>query len=135
MDAEALIPILALLIPIIAIVMGIGIAFWFVYWDHQKKKLQYEERRLMIEKGMTPPPVFIDEEKKAVTPEQSLRRGLILCFLGVGFGIGYFIAGDMDGGEPGMLLGMAAAIVGALGIANLMFYLIARNRQHENRGQ
>ena len=28
---------LALMIPIISIVLGIGVAFWAIYWDHQKK--------------------------------------------------------------------------------------------------
>ncbi len=73
---------MALLIPIIAIVMGIGIAAWAVYWDHQKKRLQYEERRLMIEKGMTPPPDLAAERN--VSPEDCHRRGTILFFLGVG---------------------------------------------------
>jgi hypothetical protein len=77
----------ALLIPITAIVFGIGVAFWSIYWDHQKKRLQYQERQLMIEKGLTPPPELPKEQKK-VTPEDCLRRGTILLFLGLGFGVG-----------------------------------------------
>lgn len=73
---------LALMIPIVSIVLGIGVAFWSIYWDHQKKRLQYQERQLMIEKGMEPPPVLLDEEKKKVTPEDCLRRGTIMLFLG-----------------------------------------------------
>ena len=62
--------VLALMIPIIAIVLGIGTAFWSIYWDHQKKRLQYQERQLMIEKGMTPPPVLPDQPKKKDRPRR-----------------------------------------------------------------
>jgi len=29
---------------------------WAVYWDFRKKRLQFEERRVMIENGLNPPP-------------------------------------------------------------------------------
>ncbi len=119
---------LALLIPIIAIVMGIGLAAWAIYWDHQKQRLQHEERRLMIEKGMTPPP-DLAAEKKLVTPEDCLRRGTILFFLGIGLGIASLV---VRGGALSDLLGVAAAIVGLLGLGNLVYYFIARNREPHN---
>ena len=102
---------LALMIPIIAIVLGIGVAFWAIYWDHQKKRLQYQERQLMIEKGMEPPPVLLDEEEKKVTPEDCLRRGTIMLSLGIGLGIVYFVIPVADGPPP-WLFGTASAIVG-----------------------
>ena len=33
---------LVMLIPILAIVLGIGVAFWAIYWGHQTKKLEFE---------------------------------------------------------------------------------------------
>ena len=33
-----------------------GLIAWAVYWDFRKKRLQFEERRVMIESGLTPPP-------------------------------------------------------------------------------
>ena len=33
-----------------------GLIAWAVYWDFRKKRLQFEERRVMIENGLTPPP-------------------------------------------------------------------------------
>ena len=122
---------LSLMIPIIAMLLGIGVAFWAIYWDHQKKRLQYQERQLMIEKGMEPPPALLDEEKKNVTPEDCLRRGTIMLFLGIGLGIAYLIvpAGD---GPPPWLFGTAGAIVGLLGVGNLTYYAIAK-RQSEKR--
>lgn len=32
-----------------------GLIAWAVYWDFRKKRLQFEERRVMIENGLTPP--------------------------------------------------------------------------------
>jgi hypothetical protein len=31
---------------------------WLIYWDYRKRRLVYEERRLMIERGITPPATF-----------------------------------------------------------------------------
>jgi hypothetical protein len=33
-----------------------GLIAWAVYWDFRKKRLQFDERRIMIESGITPPP-------------------------------------------------------------------------------
>ena len=124
---------LALMIPILTVMLAFGVAFWWIYWDHQKKRLQYDERRSMIEKGMEPPPVLPDERKQKVTPEDCLRRGSIMLFLGIGLGIAYFVvlaaAGD---GPPPWLFGAGGAIVGLLGVGNLTYYYaIAKRRQSE----
>lgn len=123
--------LLALMIPITAIVLGVGVAFWSIYWDHQKKRLQYQERQLMIEKGLTPPPV-LPEEAKRVTPEDSLRRGLVLLFLGVGFGVGYVVLSRPGvEGPPAWLAGMAGAVVGFLGLGYLTYYFVVRRSSEQ----
>ena len=126
---------LALMIPIISIVLGIGLAFWAIYWEYQKKRLQYQERQLMIEKGMEPPPVLLDEGKKKMTLEDCLRRGIIMLFLGIGFGIIYFMVSVSDGPLPWLfgpwLFGTASAIVGLLGAGYLTYYAIAKRRKSE----
>ena len=38
------------------IVCVTGLIAWAVYWDFRKKRLQFEERRVMIENGINPPP-------------------------------------------------------------------------------
>src|SRR5262245_996238 len=111
-----LIGLLGVMIPILAIVLGMGVAFWAIYWDHRKKRLQYEERRLMIEKGMTPPLVVPDEGSSA-TPETRLQRGVIMLFVGIGLGIAYFVKhASTPQGPPDWLFGAGAAIVGLWGV-------------------
>jgi len=123
--------VLGVMTGLAAVVLGIGVAFWGIYWDHQKKRLQYQERQLMIERGLTPPP-DLPNAKKIVTPEDCLRRGTILLFLGVGFGIGYVVLANASGdGPPAWLAGVAGAIVGFLGLGNLVYYFLARNRRPE----
>jgi hypothetical protein len=118
--------LLGVMIPLLATVLGLGVAFWAIYWDHRKKQLQYEERRLMIEKGLTPPPAFPNEQH---TPEECLRTGTIMVFLGIGLGLAHFVL--QNAGQPGplrWLCGVGAAVVGLYGIGNLVYYFIARNR-------
>jgi hypothetical protein len=122
--------IFALAIPVLGIVLGIGVAFWAIYWDHQRKRLEYEERRLMIEKGMVPPLLPGD---RPLTRDDYLRRGVILTFLGIGLWIGSFWLSDARAapGPPAWLLSVAGAIVGLLGLGNLTYFAVARNRRTE----
>jgi hypothetical protein len=129
MDGETLIPLFGILIPLSAIVLGIGLSFWSIYWNHQKRQLQYRERQLMIEKGMTPPPMLIEEERRSMTPESSLRRGIVLVSLAIGLAAAAIFLGSSGGsGQPMRGLGVAAAIVGSLGVGNLVYYAIARRK-------
>jgi len=126
--------IVALLIPISAIVLGIALAFWSVYWKHQRKRLQYQERQLMIEKGMVPPPELPEDNRRMIgrTPEDCLRRGTVLLFLGIGLAVGTAVlANFMDDREFVGLIALAAAIVGFIGLGNLVFYFIARRKPED----
>lgn len=124
------VPILVLTIPIVSIVLGIGVAFWAIYWDYRTKQIKYKERELMIEKGLPLPPMAPD--KKLVTPEDCLRRGAIMLFLGIGLGIGYIILLWDRSGPPAWVCGVGAAIVGLLGMGHLVYYFIAR--KHKPQG-
>jgi NhaP-type Na+/H+ or K+/H+ antiporter len=124
--------ILGVLTGLVSIIMSLGIAFWWIYWSYRKKQLQYEERRLMIERGLTPPAI-LPEEAKIRTPQEFLRRGLVLLFLGGGIGAGAVVAAATVEQELGGLLGIAAAIVAFIGLGNLVYYFIAR-RMAKNAG-
>ena len=122
--------ILGVLTGLTTVVLSLGIAFWWIYWSFRKKKLQYEERRLMIEKGLSPPPILPEEVKKT-TPQESLRRGFVMLFLGVGLAAGAAIAGRIVEEELGGLLGVAAAIVAFIGLGNLAYYAVVRNKKDD----
>jgi hypothetical protein len=123
---EELTGLIGVFIPLSAIVLGTGIAFWSMYLEHQKKRLQYQERQLMIEKGLTPPPVLPDE-RKHVTPDDCLRRGTVLLSLGIGLAFASVVLANFASDEElAWIGGVAAAIVGSLGIGNLAYYRIAR---------
>jgi uncharacterized protein DUF6249 len=128
---EDLVPLFGIMIPLSAIVLGIGLAFWSVYWNHQKRQLQYRERQLMIEKGLVPPPILV-EEKHRTTPEVSLHRGIVLLSLGIGLALAAVFLSTFDGGARGTRgLGVAAAIVGSIGLGNLVYYFIARQKPED----
>jgi|SRR5688572_13090639 hypothetical protein len=127
-----LVPLFGIMIPLSAIVLGIGLAFWAVYWNHRKRQLQYQERQLMIEKGLTPPPVLLSDEREKITPEDCLRRGIILLFLGIGLALAGVVLANFGGEEELVwIAGVAAAIVGSLGLGNLVYYFIARRKPEE----
>jgi nitrogen fixation-related uncharacterized protein len=126
---QAIVPILGVMIPISAVVLGFAVGFWAIYWAYRKQRLQYEERRLMIEKGMTPPAVLPEGEKKRWTPEECLKYGTIMVFLGIGFGVASLLVGPSGRGPHPSELAVAGAIVGLLGLGNLVYYVIARGRK------
>lgn len=110
------------LIPIVAIVSGIGIAMLGLWTDHQRRALklehQHRERMAAIEKGIAlPPPPDADTDRavdKSANPARMLRSGVLLLSLGI---VLYF-AIDVAGGESGALFGLIPA---TLGLANLAY--------------
>jgi hypothetical protein len=128
---EALTGLFGVMVPIVALVLGIGLAFWSVYWNHQRRQLQFRERQLMIEKGMTPPPAMPEETKRS-TPEDCLRRGIVQVFLGIGLTLGGVVLANFGDQEQLVwIAGVAAAIVGSIGVGNLVYYFIARRKPDE----
>jgi hypothetical protein len=119
-------------IPFVAIVLGLGMGFWRIYWDFQRKRLVYEERRAMIEKGMEPPPLPPEEQRRRVgTPDQSLRRGLIMLFLGAGLGAAFVTLRSTDAfHDPDVqgLLAIGALVVLFLGLGHLAYYAVAKKQ-------
>jgi hypothetical protein len=123
--------VLGVLIPLTAIWLGIGLSAWSIYWQHQRKRLQYQERQLMIEKGLVPP-ALLDDDRKKITPEDCLRRGVILLALGFGLALAAVVLANVGEEEDLVwIAGVAAAIVGSLGVGNLVYYFIARWKPDE----
>lgn len=118
---------LAILVPIIAIIMGIGLAMLGVWLDFRKKSeifaLHHRERMAAIEKGMEVPPLPPELfERSRRTPEGTLRRGVVWLLIGGAVTIAvYFEHGR------GALYGL---IPMAVGLGNLIVYFLLPRTPH-----
>lgn len=107
------------MVPIIAIVMGIGIAMLGMWLDYRKKSeiyaLHHKERMAAIEKGMDVPPLPPELfHRHGRTPADSLRRGLVWLAIGAALTTAMMLE-DHRGAAYGL-------IPAAIGIANLIYY-------------
>jgi hypothetical protein len=118
---------IAVFIPIVAIVMGIGIGMLSIYFDYRKKQdmfaLHHKERMAAIEKGMDVPPMppefFRDGRNcRPRTHADFLRRGLVLLFVGAAISVALY-----NTQRDAYLWGLVPA---AVGIAQLLYYYLAR---------
>lgn len=115
--------ILALVIPIIAIVMGIGIAMLSMWLDYRKKReifdLHHKERMAAIEKGMDvpalPQELFQSNRGNSSAPGCYLRSGFIWLLVGLAVMIS-LRAEEKHGAYFGL-------IPAAVGLAYLLYYV------------
>jgi hypothetical protein len=125
LDAVA---VIGVMIPIVAIVLGIGIGMLALWLDYRKKReffeLHHKERMAAIEKGMEVPALpaefFQDNRRRARTPGDYLRRGLIWLLVGIAITIALF---QRAGGN-----GLWGLVPAAVGLAYLLFYFIGGRR-------
>jgi hypothetical protein len=95
---HALTDLFGMLVPISAIVMGIGLAMLAVWLRYQRQREMYQlyhaERMAAIEKGIDLPPLppefFQPAARQAGTGSANLRRGMILLFLGIAVTVALF---------------------------------------------
>lgn len=121
--------IIPLLIPLVAIIMGIGVGMLALWLDHQKKtrifELHHKERLLAIERGMEVPPLPLGllqgRDKPQATLAGSLRWGLIWLFLGLAIAIGHIVNDRAD-------TAVWALMPMAVGLALLLYYAISRRQ-------
>jgi hypothetical protein len=123
---------IAVFIPIVAIVMGVGIGMLAIYFDYRKKQdmfaLHHKERMAAIEKGMDVPPLppeFFQDGRRSRprTHGDFLRRGLVLLFVGAAISIALY-----NTNRNSYLWGLVPA---AVGVAQLLYYYLARPRTPE----
>ncbi|HEU5467669.1 MAG TPA: DUF6249 domain-containing protein [Steroidobacteraceae bacterium] len=123
MDIEQM----ALLIPILGVVLGVGVAIVAIVTSHREKQkraeLRHRERLAAIEKGIEIPP---DADPDAdVKKGSSLKSGLIGLLVGV---VLYFALREVAD-EDVALFGLIPA---AIGLASLIAWLVeARNKSDE----
>jgi multisubunit Na+/H+ antiporter MnhC subunit len=123
MDQDSIHGILALTIPITAIVLGIGIGALSLWLDYRRKtalfELHHRERMAAIEKGIEvpplPPELFTNPRRRSRDP---LKSGLVWTLIGVAVCIAWFMQ-DKDSWAWGL-------IPLAIGLANLIYVFIRR---------
>jgi hypothetical protein len=130
-----------ILIPIVAIAGSFAIPIVAIVMDFKRRRLHSEERRAMIEKGMVPPVVDENANTWGMRPRdlasqraRSLRSGIIMLMLGVGLAVAFwvqltFASDDFMRHVPRWGLAMGAAIVGFLGIGNLIYYAVTSDKK------
>lgn len=118
--------ILPFMIPIIAILMGLGISMLAIWLEYKKKtrlfELHHKERLLAIERGMDVPPLppefFMRLRGNELDAKaSSLRRGLQLLMVGLALGVALMINFGPDAA-------VWALLPIALGLAYLIFFKI-----------
>jgi Domain of unknown function (DUF6249) len=83
--------ILALVIPIVAVTLGLGLAMLGMWLDYRKRRevfqLHHAERMAAIDKGIDLPPLppefFQGRKRAARTPFCYLRNGVMWSFIGI----------------------------------------------------
>jgi hypothetical protein len=130
MDASQL----GTLIPIVAIVMGIGLAIVGTLTDHQRKaqalEQRHRERMAAIEKGIEIPPEL---DSSALSgdgpvgqrkPERFLLRGLVCLGIGIAILISSFTVLPQE-------VSFAGNILVALGVALLLYYFFGARKANK----
>ncbi len=123
--------IVAVSIPIVAIVMGIGIGMLTVFLNYRKEKemfaLYHQERMAAIEKGIDLPPIpeaFFAEDSKARSPHRGLATGLVWLFIGLALLVALFF--NHQG-----TVALYALIPVAVGLAYLIYYFVVGKQEAE----
>lgn len=129
------------LIPIVAIVMGIGIGMLGLWTDHKRKSQLLEqlhrERMAAIEKGIELPPMTLDANASlAATPQNNvanparvLRMGVLMLGIGLVLFFGLIVVGAREASVFGL-------IPATLGVANLAYAAVLfRNESKAERAR
>ena len=118
------IPILALLIPIVAIIMAGVVRI-------KRNRMLHDTVRLMTEKGAPIPPELIDavandskQQAKTWSPTSQLRSGVINIAIGLGF---MFLLREIDGGPTWMWA--AGMIPFMIGVGFLLIWWIESRKK------
>jgi hypothetical protein len=124
--------LLALTIPIVGIVMGIGIAMLAIYLNYRKRRetfaLYHQERMAALEKGVDLPPLpdyLLTDDNRPIRPYHPrlhLLKGLTWLFIGIGVGLGIWATADW---EPALF----SLILVGIGLAHLIYYFVEGKRE------
>ena len=122
---------LAMMIPIISIVMGIGLGMLAVYLGYRKRKdlldRFHQERMAAIEKGIECPPWpdrLLADEGRPSSPRRHLLKGLVWFFIGMAVTAALYVAVDHEQALWGL-------IPTGIGLAHLIYYFVEGRKEAE----
>ena len=122
---------LALLIPILSVIMGMGIAMLAIYLGYRKRKDLldhfHQERMAAIEKGIECPPWpdrLLGDENTPASPPRHLLKGLVWLFIGLGGMVAVYVAIDHEQALWGL-------IPAGIGLAHLIYYFVEGRKEAE----
>jgi hypothetical protein len=130
MDLSGLASVFGAMVPVVAILAGIGIGGFAMMLDFKRKErlleLHHKERMAAIERGMDVPPLpsefFDDRRGGRGLRGSSLSSGLTLLFLGVAASVALYY--NYGAGKA-----MFGLVIAALGVARLLFHYLYETRQ------
>ena len=129
-----IIPLVALSIPIVAIIMGVGVAFLAIYLSYRRRRdffaMYHQERMAAIEKGVELPPLpeaLLTEDGKPLqpyNPRRHLLKGLAWSFVGIGAGAGLWQTVGRD-------WALFSLVPIGIGLAQLIYYFVEGKKEAE----
>ena len=122
---------LALIIPIISVIMGMGIAMLAIYLGYRKRKELldhfHQERMAAIEKGIECPPWpdrLLGDENTPPSPRRHLLKGLVWLFIGLAAMVAVYAKEDLSHALFGL-------IPAGIGLAHLIYYIVEGRKEAE----
>ncbi len=115
------------LIPIVAIASVFSIPIIAIVYHFRLKNREMDERALMIEKGIIPPP--LEKIKKRNSRSKTMENGLNLLAVGLGLLIGYTLQNVFDMHK---IFAIGGSILFFLGIANVLMVVLEPKTRDEN---
>jgi hypothetical protein len=125
-------PILALMIPIIAVILGAAIAMLAIFLSYRKRReifaLYHQERMAAIEKGVELPPLpggLLTDDGRPVqpyNPRRHLLKGLGWLFVGLGLAAGLWATVGYD-------WALFSLVLIGIGLAHLIYYFVEGKKE------
>jgi fucose permease len=116
-----------ILIPIVAITSVFSIPIIAIVYHFRQKNREMDERALMIEKGIMPPP--LEKIKKRNSRSKTMENGLNLLAVGLGLLIGYTLQNVF---EMHKIFAIGGSILFFLGIANVLMVVLEPKMRDDN---
>ena len=127
MNVSEFAPIIAIFIPVVALIGGIGVGIAAILSNAKVREARIRERIAMIEKGLVPPPevdpagfdraMHRHERSGYGGPKRAQRRAGVIV-MGVGFGLMFLISVAGGGVSEGIGVGGFLVILGLAFLIN-----------------